>query len=302
MQGIDLARQWYENILLPELEKEFPESLGSFASGIAGRGSECFGFDDEISRDHDFTSRVTLWMTSEHEEQYGFKLMRIYQKAAGRSSSAPESRLGENERGVVLIEDFLLRRLGYAHVPRSWQQWLYTPEYAFAETVNGSIFSDVPGVFSRIREDIRHGMPEDVRLKKIAAYSVMMAQSGQYNYTRCLKHGEPGAASVALSEFIRYTAMFVHQLNFAFTPYYKWMIRSLRELPLLGELALELDRLPESQDKNSIIEKICYHAAQELRNEGLSSTASDYLENHAFEVMSNIRNREIRALHIMDGI
>ena len=303
MQGIELAQQWYENILLPEVEKELPESLTTFAAGIAGRGSECFGFDDDISRDHDFHPQVTLWMTPEDEQQYGFKLMRIYLKTAGKTAStAAESRLGENERGVVLIDDFLLHHLGYAHAPETWQQWLYTPEYAFAETVNGRVFTDAPGVFSRIRENIRHGIPEDVRLKKISAYAVMMAQCGQYNYSRCLKHGEPAAAAVAMSEFIRYTAMLVHQLNFVFTPYYKWMFRSMRELPLLGELAGEINKLPDAADKVSIIENICFQVAQELKAEGLSNSSSDYLESHAFDVMSHIRNREIRSLHIMEGV
>lgn len=31
-------------------------------------------------------------------------------------------------------------------------------------------------------------MPEDVRRKKLAARLIFMAQSGQYNYSRCLGH------------------------------------------------------------------------------------------------------------------
>ena len=40
-------------------------------------------------------------------------------------------------------------------------------------------------------------MPEDVRAKKIGSCALKAAQSGQYNYARCIKHGEDGAAMLA---------------------------------------------------------------------------------------------------------
>ena len=54
IKGLELSKLYFENIYLPELRKEFPELLERMAVGLAGEGSECFGYDDEISRDHDF--------------------------------------------------------------------------------------------------------------------------------------------------------------------------------------------------------------------------------------------------------
>ena len=216
MQAIEQAQKWYHEQLFPAIKEDLPETIDRIAVGISGRGSECFGFDDEVSRDHDFNCTATVWLTQEDDRKFGFELTRLYNrvcKATPGNHSAQSSLLGDSERGVVVIEDFLLRHLGFAHVPATFQQWLYTPEHAFAETVNGRIFHDGPGTFTRIREDIRHGMPEDIRLKKIAAHTVMAAQSGQYNYSRCLKHGEPGAAAIALGDFIRHAAHLDVRIN-----------------------------------------------------------------------------------------
>ena len=53
--------------------------------------------------------------------------------------------------------------------------------------------------------------------------------------------------------------------------------------------------------KAARIEAICARIASELRAQGLSDREDVYLEPHAFAVQSGIRDRELRALHIMEG-
>ena len=54
MKGLELSQKFYLEHGAPMLQKEFPELCGIFAVGLCGSGSECFGYDDDISRDHDF--------------------------------------------------------------------------------------------------------------------------------------------------------------------------------------------------------------------------------------------------------
>ena len=196
MNAIELSRNLFETYGLPMLKRDFPAELSQIACGIAGRGSDSFGFDDEVSRDHDFEAGFSLWLTDEMEEKSGFRLNRAYRKLAENfpQIKSEKSLYGVSEKGVVRISDFLRRHIGIPRVPESWQEWLYIPDYAFAEVVNGEIFYDESKIFSSIREKIINGMPEDVRYKKLAAAAVLMAQSGQYNYSRCLAHGEKAAA------------------------------------------------------------------------------------------------------------
>ena len=54
MKGLELARDYFERCGRPMLERDFPELMPFLAAGLCGSGSECFGWDDEVSRDHDF--------------------------------------------------------------------------------------------------------------------------------------------------------------------------------------------------------------------------------------------------------
>ena len=307
MRGIELAEKFYREHGETMLVSQFPELFPRLAVGVAGRGSLCFGFDDEVSQDHDFSIGFTLWISAEDDAKYGFKLVREYSKITKELNfpASASSTLGYQEYGVCVIEDFFCRHLGFAGVPSCYQEWLYTPEYAFAEVLNGKIFRDECGRFSAIRREITSAMPHDVRLKKLAARAVMMAQSGQYNFERCLKHHEPGAAALALAEFVRSTVSMVFLLNNRFAPYYKWQFRAMRQLPKLSLLAGELENLliKESapDEKSAAIHRICSAVIAELAAQKLSAVQDDYLEPHAFELARQITNQEIRSLHIMEG-
>ena len=80
MRGLELARAYYEEYGRPMIEEQFPAYAGRIAVGLAGEGSECFGYDDQYSRDHDFEAGFCLWLTREDGEAIGFPLFRAYGK------------------------------------------------------------------------------------------------------------------------------------------------------------------------------------------------------------------------------
>ena len=65
MNGIELSRAFYERHGLPMLERDFPELLPFLAIGLFGVGSECLGFDDAVSEDHDFEPGFCILLPEE---------------------------------------------------------------------------------------------------------------------------------------------------------------------------------------------------------------------------------------------
>lgn len=305
MKGLELARAYYEEYGRPMIREQFPEYEGRIAAGLAGEGSECFGYDDGLSRDHDFEAGFCLWLTQEDWERAGFRLFRAYGKLPEEFRGVRReqtSLFGGSRKGVMTIGEFYGRTMGCSGIPENLRQWMAIPEYALAQAVNGEVFRDDLGAFSRVREELRKGYPEDVRLKKIAARAALMAQAGQYNYGRCRKRGERGAAALAAAEFVKAGISMVFLLNNRYTPYYKWMFRAMDDLPVLGELRPVMERLlTEAGDGSLLIEEICEALIREMKRQGLTDGSWDYLEPHALSVTERIRDGWLRNLHLMEG-
>ena len=78
MKGLELAEAYYASEGAPMIRERFPQYAHRIASGLVGDGSECFGFDDEISQDHDWGPSFCLWLDREVYEAIGQALQDAY--------------------------------------------------------------------------------------------------------------------------------------------------------------------------------------------------------------------------------
>ncbi|SEF75817.1 Tetratricopeptide repeat-containing protein [Eubacterium ruminantium] len=78
--GLRLARHFYDTLGSRMIRGKFPQYEARIAVGKAGSGSECFGFDDIYSRDHDFGPGFSMWLTDEDYNEIGEALSSEYEK------------------------------------------------------------------------------------------------------------------------------------------------------------------------------------------------------------------------------
>ena len=313
MKGLELARQYYEAYGKEMLQRQFPQVLPYLAIGLAGSGSECYGYDDELSRDHDFEPAFCIFLPGEDvvDRRTAFLLERSYAKLPKDFlgfSRSPIDPVGGTRHGVIRMAEFFSAKTGSVDGELSPEQWFALPEYGLLEATNGAVFADPYGQFTAIREKLGH-FPEDVRRKKLAGHLLLMGQAGQYNYGRCIARGETAAAQLAVFEFAQSALHSIYLLNRAYMPYYKWSFRGLKSLSRLRELAQDLEYLissgnspKEAAQKAQIIERVCGAVAGELRTQGLTNLQHAELEQQAYALNDAVADPNIRNLHILYGI
>ena len=314
MNGLEISRGYYEEFGKPMLETEFADILPFLAVGFVGSGSEHYGYDDEISRDHDFEPGFCIFLPGEDtvDRRRAFQLERAYAKLPKEYAGVKRqivSPVGGNRNGVIRTDEFYLKAVGSADGKLSAEQWLRLPDYALAEAVNGDIFFDNYGEFSKIREDLIC-MPKDIKLKRIAGNLLIMAQSGQYNFLRCIKHGEPEAAQLSCVEFVN-AAMKTHfLLQDRYMPYYKWSFRALRELIGTKELSEKLSFLLFGDNRDNTVAERKYDTIEEIASETiailqekeLTEAICGDLEKHAYSVNDRIADSTVRNMNILVAV
>lgn len=310
MNGLQIAKAFYEQCK-PQLVAAMPEVMAQACAGLAGEGSECFGCDDDTSRDHDFTCEFCLWLPAKVLEENGALIRETFKSLPKSFNGLPADFLPHpaSRRGPRAIEDYYLFFTGLDKPPQDWRQWLAIPEYQLAAAVNGEVFEDNNGAFTAWREKLLAYYPEDVRLKKMAAKCMQMAQSGQYNLPRALMRGEGPAAMLAAARFAESAISLVFLLNRKYMPFYKWAPRLGRALPILGrDLGVVLDGLAHQPLRGkqdiaiaSLIEDFCAACAARLHAEGLSDEKDAWLWAHGPELISRVKEPAIQAMDLLQG-
>ena len=106
-------------------------------------------------------------------------------------------------------------------------------------------------------------------------------------------------------------------------PFYKWMHRGMKELPLLSEIGDILNLLAQMGEQSGawenagqedylytlntndqcviIIEAVCNIILQELTAQGLTEGEDNFLESHTMKMMGKIQDSYIRSLQILEG-
>ena len=316
IQGLDLAKAYWEQVGRPMLEERYPQYRGRIAAGLMGHGSDCYGFDDAISRDHDFGPGFCLWLTSEDYQAIGDQLQKDYEALPtefmgfGSRTDSVRAKGADRRVGVFEIGAFFESLTGYRQAPPEDHphEWLLLDEATLAAATNGRIFADPLGQMLATRQGFK-AMPDDVRFCLISRRLGMIAQAGQYNLPRSLQRGDGAAAMLSINEFVQACASLIFLINNPLTvgylPYYKWTFAALRRLSgrmatRLADLTEQLEDIlrlasaacyggqgfgeggkgarPAAERVTELVESICARIVEELQAEGLTNSTETFLE------------------------
>lgn len=294
VKGLDLCREYYEAYGKPMIEEKFPFYVNRIAVGLVGEGSDCFGYDDEISRDHDWGPDFCLWVSDETYLQIGQALEDAYKQLPTnfRGYQRTYSEKGQGRRGVRRISDFykdLLQTATYEEI-----DWRQVSDASLAAAVNGEVFRDGEGLFTEFRTKLQKGYPDNIRQLKIADSMARFSQTGQYNFTRVLKRGDKLTSQIMLADCMREAMKLQHYVEGTYPPHDKWLYSSIQKTENGQKLAAALEKLQADVQKDFAaneavicedIETIASFFSSAMYQKSIISDSETYLDEHTDELV-----------------
>lgn len=312
VSGLTLCKEYYVECFKPMLEAKFPQYTDKIAVGLVGEGSDCFGYDDELSRDHDWGPSLLLWVTDEVYEEIGEALEEAYDKLPKEYQGYvyKESWQGKNRRGVHRIGGFYRNLLGAENCPKDDEEWTTEnikweaiEDSRLAAAVNGEVFTDAEGVFSTIRQVLKNGYPESIQYLKIAESAARFSQAAQYNYARVLKRGDIVTAQMMLADGMREAMKLLYYAAGEYPPHDKWLFRGLQEKQEYAQILGFIEKaLVTSGDKELLLEKLGEALAQLLYRKGYISDVDGFLQEHVNELLFKASVAEERVEDLAERI
>lgn len=308
----DSNRRFYDEEVAPMIRSSFPDYEDRIAVGIAGEGSDCFGYDDVISRDHDFGTGVCLWLTDEDMHKFGAELGKAYNELVDKKERSFYTERLKERRGVMTVHDFYSNILRIDCNTRGCEmtedQWIGLDHSCLATAVNGVVYRDDGGEFSAFRDLLLGYYPDRVWHIRMAEKMHEYSANLQVNYQRCMTRGDIVAAETCRVQGMMAAMELYFLLKRKYMPFYKWSFKALTDLDEPGDFAKRVSELaalhsnpdawegtkyhpnrPNLKDRVvGLSEDIGYDISQMLKDAGLISRVNPYLEADVTTVMNTI--------------
>ena len=287
ISNLERSRIFYETYGKEMIHAKFPGYEDRIAVGVVGEGSDCFGFDDFISADHDYETGFCMWLTEADYSEIGKELQMEYENLV-RQYGKPCSHdlFLQERRGVFSINGFydnlLKTALDYEEcakedgfdsdgVTRFEQQmpvfWEQVGEQQLAAAVNGEVFFDKAGIFTTVRQQLRDYYPDMIWRKKLAQGLHDFSQYAQSNYPRMMARKDVVTSKLCMAKSMETVMNLVYLLRKEYAPYYKWKKKGLESMslrrdifPLVHAILPLLEEAAELPGQMQAWEQVTYRA------------------------------------------
>jgi Domain of unknown function (DUF4037) len=246
--GIELSRRFYGELLHPWLAEAFPGLR--HAAALIGAGSELLGFDDEMSRDHDWGPRLQIFVSETDFAAHAHAIVSRFAEVI------PETFLGaqtafRDQAGhgleVWTLELWLRRQLSLElDEPRDNLAWLGLAEQRLLGLTAGAVFRDDGGRLTAVRARLAV-FPSDVRLYKLACQWRRIAEEQAF-VGRTGASGDDLGSRIIAARLARDVMRMAFLIEDRYAPYPKWFGKAFAALPCAPVLTPALDRVLAAPD------------------------------------------------------
>jgi len=321
--NLEKSRALYENYGKKMLQDYFSDYKDRIAVGLVGEGSDCFGFDDAISTDHDYEPGFCMWLFQSDYEKIGKSLQKKYEELVQRHCQGNGVNLFlSDRRGVFSVNEFYNRILGtdidfemnVSMAESRIRDFPYEKigEYQLATAVNGEVFEDETGCFSAVRDCLKGYYPNQLWRRKLAQCLHDFSQYAQSNYARMMARNDYVTARLCVAKAVESAMDLTYLLNRKYAPYYKWKKKGLENiskeadkdfttaniLTVLEEIVLlpNQETVWENADYNAasvnqkdeivvLFERLAGMFVNELKRQNLITGNEHFLENYIGQIL-----------------
>jgi len=244
LPGLELARQFHDEIVAPILASELREV--PFATALIGTGSDVQGFDTERSTDHGWGPRLQIFLGGEDFHRYQERLSVLLEhnlplEFRGYPVRFPFPSFGPAEHQVRInnLQPYFAERLGSGHPSGglSVGQWLMVPTQILRELTSGAVFHDELGLEARRKALAWY--PDDVWRYVLACQWVRLDQEEPF-VGRCGEVGDELGSAVVAARQVRDLMKLCLLMNRVYPPYSKWLGTAFSRLPCASALTPHL--------------------------------------------------------------
>ncbi len=241
LTGVELARQYYWEVVLPLLECWRRDI--AHAAGRLGSGSDVLGLDDDMSRDHDWGLRLTLLVDDCDVETVARYLTGALPDSFQGWPTSFATTWDPTIRPRIEVdtpEHFVWSRLGIG-VEKDWGalDWLAVTGQSVLEVTAGDVFVDSHGGISEIRRRLTW-YPDDVWCYVVAADWHRIGQLLP-SMGRAGSRGDDPGSRILTARIVSIAMHLAFLLQRRWPPYDKWMGTLFAQLPVAAAIAAPLE-------------------------------------------------------------
>ena len=217
MTGIKLCKKFYEQVVKNIVMPISP----NHSACLIGRGSEVFGFDTEISQDHDWSARCVIF-TNEVEAVRQAMAKQLPEKFEGF-----ETKVEVTEASI-----FFGAFLGFSPHNMTVVDWLSTPTQTLRELTSGAVFKESDEL-SHLRDMLKF-YPKDIQLYILEAQWERIGQEMAF-MGRCGTVDDNIGSALVCARLFSYIMRLCFLYEGQYPPYWKWFGTAFSQLDCAGD-------------------------------------------------------------------